>query len=123
MLRSCIGGALLAMLGASPARAEGDAAAPAGADGGTDALPPVPDAASSPPIADGGTDLPSRVPDATPAPVPGVAPIPVPDAAPAPAGETTVRTRRRESGQTTLSPADIRNMPGAFGDPFRAIEA
>src|SRR4029078_2853183 len=44
-------------------------------------------------------------------------------APPAPVGETTVRSRRRDVGQTTLSHADVRNTPGAFGDPFRAIEA
>lgn len=30
---------------------------------------------------------------------------------------------RREIGQTTLSKTDVREMPGAFGDAFRAIEA
>jgi hypothetical protein len=30
---------------------------------------------------------------------------------------------RREIGETTLSASDVREMPGAFGDPFRAIEA
>ena len=34
-----------------------------------------------------------------------------------------MRGQRREIGQTTLSAADVREMPGAFGDPFRAIEA
>jgi TonB family protein len=33
------------------------------------------------------------------------------------------RAKRREIGETTLSSADVRDMPGAFGDPFRAIEA
>jgi TonB family protein len=33
------------------------------------------------------------------------------------------RRPEREIGQTTLSAADVRDMPGAFGDPFRAIEA
>jgi hypothetical protein len=37
--------------------------------------------------------------------------------------EATVRGQRREVGQTTLSASDIREMPGAFGDPFRAVEA
>lgn len=40
--------------------------------------------------------------------------------------EITVRGKprpRREIGETTLSAADVREMPGAFGDPFRAIEA
>jgi hypothetical protein len=125
------------MLGAFPARAEGDAGASStSTDGGTDARAPVPDGrapvpdgsapvpdarapvpdtASAAPIGDGGADLESPVSAAAPAPLSG--------AAPAPLGETTVRTRRRDSGQTTLSPADVRNMPGAFGDPFRAIEA
>jgi hypothetical protein len=30
---------------------------------------------------------------------------------------------RKEIGQTTLTATDVREMPGAFGDPFRAIEA
>jgi hypothetical protein len=34
-----------------------------------------------------------------------------------------VHGTRREIGQTTLSAADVREMPGAFGDPFRAIDA
>lgn len=37
--------------------------------------------------------------------------------------EVSVRGARREVGQTTLSSSDVRQMPGAFGDPFRAIEA
>ncbi len=40
--------------------------------------------------------------------------------------EVTVHSKRRErqeAGKTTLVAADIREMPGAFGDPFRAIEA
>ena len=61
----------------------------------------------------------------TPAPPPPAAgrlrqqPSPPPE----PALDVTVRGRRREIGQTTLSDADVREMPGAFGDPFRAIEA
>lgn len=59
---------------------------------------------------------------ATPAtPAPAVAP---PAATPAePAVEVTVVGARREIGQTTLSKSDVREMPGAFGDAFRAIEA
>ena len=115
---------LIATLGALPARAEVDAAAaPSVADGGADALAAGPDAAPAPvldgavapSVTDGGTDALAPVPDAAPAPVPGVAA--------APPGETTVRARRRDIGQTTLSAADVREMPGAFGDPFRAIEA
>jgi hypothetical protein len=37
--------------------------------------------------------------------------------------EVSVRGTRREIGQTTLSANDVREMPGAFGDPFRAIDA
>jgi hypothetical protein len=37
--------------------------------------------------------------------------------------EVTVRGRRRDVGQTTISAAEVREIPGAFGDPFRAIEA
>ena len=36
---------------------------------------------------------------------------------------STFAARDSEIGETTLSAADIREMPGAFGDPFRAIEA
>jgi hypothetical protein len=44
-------------------------------------------------------------------------------AAPEPPLEVTVRGRRQDIGQTTLSASDVREMPGAFGDSFRAIEA
>ena len=61
-----------------------------------------------------------------PAAVPAPAPQPVATSGP-PAVEVpldvTVRGQRREISQTTLSAADVREMPGAFGDPFRAIEA
>jgi hypothetical protein len=61
---------------------------------------------------------------ALPAPAPPSQPV---AASPAPVAEApldvTVRGQRREIGQTTLSAADVREMPGAFGDPFRAIEA
>ncbi|HYP77895.1 MAG TPA: TonB-dependent receptor [Polyangiaceae bacterium] len=46
-----------------------------------------------------------------------------PRALPEPAVEITVVGERREIGQTTLSKSDVREMPGAFGDAFRAIEA
>lgn len=36
--------------------------------------------------------------------------------------EVTVRGARREIGQTTMSAKDVREIPGAFGDPFRAVE-
>ena len=37
--------------------------------------------------------------------------------------EVNVHGERHEIGETTLSATDVREMPGAFGDPFRAIEA
>jgi hypothetical protein len=37
--------------------------------------------------------------------------------------DVNVHGTRREIGQTTLSATDVHEMPGAFGDPFRAIEA
>jgi hypothetical protein len=40
-----------------------------------------------------------------------------------PIAEVVVRGERREIGRATLSAADVREMPGAFGDAFRAIEA
>ena len=36
--------------------------------------------------------------------------------------EVTVVGTRREGGEITLSKSDVREMPGAFGDAFRAIE-
>jgi TonB family protein len=72
-----------------------------------------------------------REPEAPPA----EAALPAPPAAPAATGEAaakpstppsmeiTVVGARREIGQTTLSKSDVREMPGAFGDAFRAIEA
>jgi TonB family protein len=42
---------------------------------------------------------------------------------PEPALEITVAGTRREVGETTLSKSDVREMPGAFGDAFRALEA
>jgi TonB family protein len=50
-----------------------------------------------------------------------VATVPTPP--PPPPLEVTVLGARREIGQTTLSKAEVREMPGAFGDAFRAIEA
>jgi hypothetical protein len=57
-------------------------------------------------------------------PVPTLAPAEAkPAPAPEPIYEITVVGARREIGQTTLSKSDVREMPGAFGDAFRAIEA
>src|SRR5450631_578788 len=76
---------------------------------------------------------PAPLPSSPSAATPSVAPS-LPTAAAAGAGvaptstaetplEVTVRGYRHEIGQTTLSAADVREMPGAFGDPFRAVEA
>ncbi len=61
---------------------------------------------------------------AAPAPTaaPASLPTPLPEPPPAPL-EVTVVGQRKEIGQTTLSNSDVREMPGAFGDAFRAIEA
>ena len=56
-------------------------------------------------------------------PPPPVAVVPAPDASPESPLEVTVRGHRRDTGATVLSATDVREMPGAFGDPFRAIEA
>lgn len=63
---------------------------------------------------------------ATPSPQSVSAPASANSNAPAPAPapmEVTVVGVRHEIGQTTLSKSDVRQMPGAFGDAFRAIEA
>ena len=54
-------------------------------------------------------------------PAPG-API-APSEAEEPPVEITVSGVRREVGQLQLSAQEVREMPGAFGDPFRAVEA
>jgi hypothetical protein len=74
-----------------------------------------------------------REPEAPPPPPVAAAPItpvaasvaaPPPTAPPTePAVEVMVVGTRREIGETTLSKAEVREMPGAFGDAFRAIEA
>ena len=39
------------------------------------------------------------------------------------ADEVTVQGQRGDPGATTVTPAELREMPGAFGDPARVIEA
>jgi hypothetical protein len=53
------------------------------------------------------------------APVPA-APAPSPAAAP---GEVVVQGPARQPGGEHITPSDARFVPGAFGDPFRVIEA
>ncbi len=47
---------------------------------------------------------------------------PVPAASPPPVEEVNVRGLRSEPAAQVLGHAEIRQLPGAFGDPFRAIE-
>lgn len=65
-------------------------------------------------------------------PAPAPPPVNVPEAAPVPAPrpppsdhieEVNVHGVRTEVGETQLGGAEVRQMPGAFGDAFRAIEA
>lgn len=37
--------------------------------------------------------------------------------------EVTIQGESRPAGTTSISRSDARNLPGAFGDPFRAVEA
>jgi TonB family protein len=53
---------------------------------------------------------------------PNAAPSPTANAAPN-AIEVVVTGRKPAPGVRSLSSAEVRRMPGAFGDPFRAIEA
>lgn len=60
---------------------------------------------------------------ASPPPAPVLAAPPKPPAPPAELSlGTVVRGERIEPGQLTLKADEIRQLPGAFGDPFRAIE-
>ncbi len=65
----------------------------------------------------------SRAAQAVPGPVPSGPSVQGTAGAPEVPEEVDIRGTRRELGQTTLSATDVREMPGAFGDPFRAIEA
>jgi TonB family protein len=60
--------------------------------------------------------------ESAPRPPTAETPTPAPTTLPAP-DEVTVHGARREIGETTLLAADVREMPGAFGDPFRGVEA
>lgn len=63
-------------------------------------------------------------PVAAPTPTPAIAPSaqPVAPVAPERPVEIVVSGVRREVGQTTLSTEEVRELPGAFGDAFRAID-
>jgi TonB family protein len=74
---------------------------------------------------------PAETPGAAPPPAQPVKPSPPPtpaapaSAAPAEAGamEVTVHGVRPEPGRQEMSGGEVRQLPGAFGDAFRAIEA
>ncbi|WP_437662392.1 TonB-dependent receptor plug domain-containing protein [Sorangium sp. So ce1182] len=83
------------------------------------AAPPAPAAAPS------DRPAPAAPPSAPPAPPVDVDPPPpaAPAAPAAPAGiEVTVEGNRAPPGSVSLSRRDIRELPGALGDPYRAIE-
>jgi hypothetical protein len=46
-----------------------------------------------------------------------------PSEAPAPTEEVRVKGNRAAPGGTSLGRAEVRQLPGAFGDPFRALDA
>ena len=64
----------------------------------------------------------AAAPPAAPA-VRSAAPSLAAEPSPEPPLEITVSGVRRELGQLQLSAEEVREMPGAFGDPFRAVEA
>jgi TonB family protein len=55
-------------------------------------------------------------------PRPPGAPIPPPAPSPPPPLEVTVRGEVPAPGVTSMTRAEVRLLPGAFGDPFRAVE-
>jgi len=63
------------------------------------------------------------VANAEPSPAPDASSTPTTHVAPEPPVEITVSGVRREVGQVQLSAQEVREMPGAFGDAFRAVEA
>jgi hypothetical protein len=65
----------------------------------------------------------SLPPATTPPSEPSAAPPLAPSAAASLPVQVTVRGRSRDPGGEHVSPADARFIPGAFGDPFRVIEA
>jgi TonB family protein len=69
------------------------------------------------------TAAPTRTAPGAPAPAPAPSQASTPSVILETPDEVTVHGVRHEIGETTLSAADVREMPGAFGDPFRAIEA
>jgi hypothetical protein len=62
-------------------------------------------------------------PERSSPPAPSASGTSVPSGTEPPAQEIQVRGVRSEIGETELGGAEVRQMPGAFGDAFRAIEA
>lgn len=63
-------------------------------------------------------EVPALAPTPDPVPTPPVGAVALP-----PPIEVTVHGARHEPRAQTLTRAEVRQLPGAFGDPFRAIEA
>ena len=66
---------------------------------------------------------PVAVPDATPTPKPLPPLVPKKKAEIAPIVDLTVEGEKLPPAATSFTRAEVRELPGAFGDPFRAIEA
>lgn len=91
----------------------------------TDSPPPTTGEPSNPPPP---PDKPSPAPDSTPSTAVETASPPPPPDEPSPATDAVpldvvVSGEPRAPGATSLRQAEIRALPGAFGDAFRAIEA
>ncbi len=66
---------------------------------------------------------PAPAPASSPAPAPASSPAPAPAPAPGSVIEVIVRGAHEEPSRTaSLTRAEVRQIPGVFGDPFRAIE-
>ncbi len=66
---------------------------------------------------------PAAPPPAESPPAPAPVPVPGRPPVPAPVEEVTVHGLRPAPGATSIGRAEVRQLPGAFGDPFRAIES
>jgi TonB family protein len=64
-----------------------------------------------------------REPERVPVPQPEAAPLPGSPPPPSAPIEVTVRGKRQEPLAQSFTQAEVRQLPGAFGDAFRAIEA
>jgi TonB family protein len=63
-----------------------------------------------------------EAPTSAPAPAPGPGTAEKPVVAEPPVTEVIVHGVRPEAPKTTLTRAEVREIPGTFGDPFRAVE-